>query len=454
VADKPNHLTNTYCFSFYSGHCKKLTPEYEGAAAVLSAQDPPRTIAKVDATEAKAIAERFEIKGFPTLFFWNNGTKMEYSGGRTKDTIIDWINKKTGPASTEVDCEAMKAKTADAKLALSYFGALEGDVFENFMKGAKNPAIGEKYSFFHTADAACAESFGVVAPGISLSRGFDESPLAVAGSSEDEIVAFAKKSSVPRLITFSEDYIEPIFGEQQPAMVLFTEEDSSSYQTAFAEAAKENQGEILFVTSGVSEGIQSRLGEFIGVEKGDLPQLRIIKPAESMMKFNYEGDVANLTGADVNKFLADFKADKLQPHLKSEAIPEPMTNEGLTVLVGKSFDDVVKDATKDVLVKYYAPWCGHCKTLAPIWDELAADVMDIDDLVIAKFDSTANEVAGLEIKGFPTLKFYPKDNKAGVDYSGDRDLPAFKSFLAENSSAYKSARAATEETKEAASEEL
>merc|ERR1719246_359213 len=168
---------------------------------------------------------------------------MEYSGGRTKDTIIDWINKKTGPASTEVDCEAMKAKTADAKLALSYFGALEGDVFENFMKGAKNPAIGEKYSFFHTADAACAESFGVVAPGISLSRGFDESPLAVAA--------------------FSEDYIEPIFGEQQPAMVLFTEEDSSSYQTAFAEAAKENQGEILFVTSGVSEGIQSRLGEFI-----------------------------------------------------------------------------------------------------------------------------------------------------------------------------------------------
>lgn len=53
-----------------SGHCKKLTPEYEAAAAVLSAQDPPRTIAKVDATENKAIADRMQIQGFPTLYFF------------------------------------------------------------------------------------------------------------------------------------------------------------------------------------------------------------------------------------------------------------------------------------------------------------------------------------------------------------------------------------------------
>ena len=53
-----------------SGHCKKLAPEYEAAAAVLSEQDPPRTIAKVDATENNALAERMQIKGFPTLYFW------------------------------------------------------------------------------------------------------------------------------------------------------------------------------------------------------------------------------------------------------------------------------------------------------------------------------------------------------------------------------------------------
>ena len=367
---------------------------------------------------------------------------MDYNGGRTKDTIIDWINKKTGPASTELDCEAMETRTAESKMSLSYFGDLSGDIYDNFIKSAKNPAISEKFDFFHSTDAACAGKFGTAAPGIALSRKFDESPLKVEAANEDDIVAFAKASSVPKLITFSEDYIEPIFGDHNPAMILFTEEEGTDYQKAFEAAAKDNQGKILFVTSGVTEGIQARLGEFIGVESGDMPTLRIISPAENMLKYAWEGDAKSLTGADVTKFLDDFTSGALAPHLKSEPIPDPMTVDGQTVLVGKSWEDVVKDPSKDVLVKYYAPWCGHCKALAPVWEELAKDVEGIEDLIIAKFDATTNEVVGLDVRGYPTLKFYPKDNKDGVDYSGDRQLPDFQKWLSENSAAYKAARPA------------
>ena len=108
----------------WCGHCKKLTPEYEGAAEVLSKHDPPYVLAKLDATENKVSAEKYGIQGFPTLFFFINGNKVEYTGGRTKDTIVEWVIKKSGPPSSELTCAIIKEKAADAavRFMVGYFG--------------------------------------------------------------------------------------------------------------------------------------------------------------------------------------------------------------------------------------------------------------------------------------------------------------------------------------------
>merc|ERR1711934_718681 len=173
----------------------------------------------------------------------------------------------------------------------------------------------------------------------------------------------------------------------------------------------------------------------MGVTKDDLPVLRIIMPAD-MKKYQSEQKAADLTVESIGTFVQDVLDGKLKPHLKSEK-PVDNTGKPVSIVVGENFNDIVKDPTKDVLVKYYAPWCGHCKKLAPVWDELGEFYKDNKDLVIAKFDATANEAEGVEVRGYPTLIFYPKDNKAGVDYSGERELQNFKDWLAENSSALK-----------------
>lgn len=78
------------------------------------------------------------------------------------------------------------------------------------------------------------------------------------------------------------------------------------------------------------------------------------------------------------------------------------------MIVGKNFEEEVLKADKDVFVKFYAPWCGHCKKLAPIWSEIGKELNASGSLTIAKFDATENEADGVDVQGFPTLIFYKK----------------------------------------------
>ena len=208
----------------------------------------------------------------------------------------------------------------------------------------------------------------------------------------------------------------------------------------FEEAAKAHKGKILFSYSGITEGIQERLAEFMGVTKEHLPVLRIIMPAD-MKKFQHPGKVSELTVESIGTYVQDVLDGKVKPFLKSET-PVDNTGKPVTVIVGENFEEIVKDTTKDVLVKYYAPWCGHCKKLAPIWDELGEFYKDNANLVIAKFDATANEAEGVEIRGYPTLIFYPKDNKEGVKFEGERDLESIKKWknVSEHAAAQKMGR--------------
>ena len=106
---------------------------------------------------------------------------------------------------------------------------------------------------------------------------------------------------------------------------------------------------------------------------------------------------------------------------------------------------ISKEERRGLFVKFYAPWCGHCKKLAPIWDELGAAFKDNSDIVIAKFDATVNEADGVEVKGYPTLTWYPKSNKAGVSFDGERDLASLKKFIEDSSEVLKDAGSAKQE---------
>jgi thiol-disulfide isomerase/thioredoxin len=85
---------------------------------------------------------------------------------------------------------------------------------------------------------------------------------------------------------------------------------------------------------------------------------------------------------------------------------------------------------------YYAPWCGHCKKLAPVWSELA-DYVQGSELTIAKLDATEEKISDPHVKSYPTIFFYPKGEDK-IAYDGKRDLLGLQIWLSENSTAFKS----------------
>jgi len=424
------HSNTKPCFPC-SGHCKKLAPEYAEAAQELAKRDPPLYIAKVDATEQKALAERFSIQGFPTLVFFKNGEKMEYTGGRTKDTIVAWVTKKSGPPSLATDCAGLSKAVEDNKFVIAYFGKEDSALFKDAHIPYANSE--DKIAFVNIEDAECAKSKGVSGEGIVFFRKFETTENVYTGAADkDSLTSFVKPLMVPTVFEFSEDEIEAVFGQQQTTLLLFRSaaDKDAAFMATFEEAAKANKGKMLFSYAGVSDGIQQRLAEFMGISEEQLPTLRAIVPA-GMKKYTSETNPADLTVDIISKFIDDVLAGNIKPSLKSEAIPET-NDEAVKVIVGKQFEEIVKDTSKDVFVKYYAPWCGHCKKLAEPWKELAESMSEHKDLVIGKFDATVNEAEGVEIRGYPTLIFYPKDNKEGISYDGERDVEAMKSWLLEN----------------------
>jgi len=108
-------------------------------------------------------------------------------------------------------------------------------------------------------------------------------------------------------------------------------------------------------------------------------------------------------------------------------------SESVEVLTKNNFDGIVMDETKNVLVEFYAPWCGHCKALAPIYEKVAKTFENEKNCVVAKVncDNEKDLKKRFGVTGYPTLKFFSKENKAGVEYEHGRSEEDLTGYLNE-----------------------
>ncbi|XP_076686826.1 thioredoxin domain-containing protein pretaporter [Andrena cerasifolii] len=99
-------------------------------------------------------------------------------------------------------------------------------------------------------------------------------------------------------------------------------------------------------------------------------------------------------------------------------------------LTGDNFEHGIEKGIS--FVKFFAPWCGHCKRLAPIWEELGKKFFVNEDVNIVKVDCTLDASKELcneqEVDGFPTLCLY-RDGQKVSEYNGARNLDDLYEFV-------------------------
>ena len=419
----------------WCGHCKSLAPEYDKAAKSLTASKSPAKLAKMDATENKEQSEKHGIRGFPTLKFFKNGKVSEYNGGRTSSEIVSWLGKKTGSAVKVVSStdDLSTLQEANDVVILGVFSSSDSAAHKAFVSLAD---ADDELVYATTTNDEVRSSLGVTGDHVVLLKSFDDkrNDLAVSTFDADAVSAFITANSSPLVQTFSQEAAKKIFASPIKVHLLFFTDAAADHHaptvSTMTEIAKENKGKTLFVNVPSSE---KRVLDYFGLTADKLPALVLAEMGEdNMNKFPYTGE---LSGAGVRSFVSSYFSGSMKPTLKSEEVGADDLTTDVVTLRGKSFNDIVINNSKDVLVEFYAPWCGHCKKLAPVLDEVGAKFKKNSNIVIAKMDATANEVSipGVSVKGYPTLFFFKGNDKAHpVKYESGREVEDFVQYLKDN----------------------
>ncbi|XP_042520453.1 protein disulfide-isomerase-like [Macadamia integrifolia] len=420
----------------WCGHCKHLAPEYEKAASVLSSHDPPVVLAKVDASDEanKGLATEFEIRGFPTIKILRNGGKIvqDYKGPRDADGIVTFLKKQVGPASAEIKSVEDAGNLIDEKkiFIVGVFSEFSGEEFENFTQLADK--LRSDYDFGHTLDAKHlprGEST-VRGPTVRLLKPFDELVVDFQNFHVDALENFIEEASLPTITLFNKDpsnqpFIEKFFNSPNAKAMLFMNfgsELADTFKSKYHDVAVQYKKKGVGFLLGDVETSQGAF-QYFGLQENQVPLLIIqTNDGKKYLKPNLDLD-------HIAPWLKEYMDGSLKPYVKSEPIPE-VNNEPVKVVVADNLQDVVFNSGKNVLLEFYAPWCGHCKKLAPILDEIAVSLQSDADVIIAKIDATANDIPTdtFNVRGYPTLYFKTASGNLS-QYDGDRTKEAIIDFI-------------------------
>lgn len=343
----------------------------------------------------------------------------------TEPAVIGFFNDDTNKADVEVFEEVANSNRYSMRFAYS----VEDDV-RDAMKIKSGCAV-----FVYTPPRFFHEKY-------------DKKRARYPGKSLDSsaLTKFIMKKGLPLVGQKTWKSQERYDAAHLPIVTLFTKVDLEKnpkgydyYANRLRRVAQDFVGKLVF-NIGDKEDFSYNLEDY----DLDLPEKKDIgvgvKDGNKHYKMTESFSVDNLRA-----FVQDVVDGKLTPKIKEEPDYSSMggddeeeeddgSESAVVTVTEDNFQEVVQDSSKDVMIEFYAPWCGHCKQLKPTYKKLASKFEGVDSVTIAAMDASEAEVpSGFDVQGFPTIMFVPaKEGATPIPYEDARDLDSMAEFVKAN----------------------
>ncbi|KAI3685195.1 hypothetical protein L6452_34432 [Arctium lappa] len=216
----------------WCGHCKRLSPELDKAAPMLSGLTKPIVIAKVNADKYSRLASKYEIDGFPTLKIFMHGVPTEYNGPRKADLLVRYLRKFVAPDVTVLESDSGITEFVEAAGTafpiFIGFGLDESAISNLAIKFKKNAWFSVAKDFSEKTMALY--DFDKVPALLALHPSFDEQNIFYGPFEDKFLEEFIQQSLLPLILPISPEGLK-LLKDDDRKIVLTIVEDETHFES-------------------------------------------------------------------------------------------------------------------------------------------------------------------------------------------------------------------------------